>query len=205
MKKIAVSSALLFFCFGISGTLAQERIRFESDYPKSSTIGLLAGFFFMQDETLQEIYGKSAFFFGGEYTLRFPVKEQHGFDVAAGLRQLKKSGKTSSTEEDTHVRLTSLSLSLRYSLEYEKFTFFVGPGFDYVMYKENYAETFSINAVDGSATGYHITGGGYYNVLPSLAVKAYFKYCAADTEPDGFRVNLGGTEWGLGLVYRFEF
>jgi hypothetical protein len=205
MRKIVISLVLLSFCFGLSGALAQERIRFEPDYPKSSTFGLLAGFFFVQDETFQEMYGKSVFFFGGEYTLRFPVKERHGVDVAVDLRQLKKSGRTSYTEEEAHVRLTSLSLSLRYSLEYDRFTFFVGPGFDYVMYKENYAETFPIKSVDGSAAGYHITGGGYYNVLPSLAVKAYFKYCAADTEPDGFRVNLGGTEWGLGLVYRFEF
>jgi hypothetical protein len=205
MRKPVFSLALLVFCFGTSGALAQERIRFEPDYPKSSTLGLLAGFFFVQDETFQGIYGKSLFFFGAEYALRFPVKQQHGVELAVGLEQLQKSGRTSYTEEDTQIRLTSLFLSLRYSLEYGRFIFFAGPGFDYVMYKENYAETFPVKSVDGSAVGYHIMAGGGYYIVPSLAVKTYFKYRAAETEPNGFRVNLGGTEWGLGLAYRFEF
>jgi len=205
MKKIVISLVLLFLGLGISGTLGQGQPEAGLENHKTSTIGFLTGFYFMQDEVFQEIYGKSALFFGGEYTLRFPVTKQHGLDVAVGFRQLKKSGETSYTKEATQLRLTNLSLALRYSLDYGHFTFFLGPGFDYVTYKETYTETFPINSVEGDDTGFHIAGGGYCNFLPSISIKAYFRYCAVATEPEGFRVNLGGTEWGLGLVYRFEF
>ncbi len=205
MKKTVLFFALQFLCFGISGTLAQEHIEFEPDYPISSTLGLLAGFDFIQDETFQQIYGPSAFFFGAEYTFRYPVKNQHGLELAVSLRQLKKSGLTSYTEEDTRLRLTTISVSLRYSLEYERFVFFMGPGFDYVMYKETYAKTFPINATEGNDTGFHISAGVYCNLVSSLGVEAYFKYGVAAVESQGFRVNLGGAELGLGLVYRFEF
>jgi hypothetical protein len=165
----------------------------------------MAGVYFMQGQDFQEIYGKNAFFFGGEYTIRFPVREQHGADIALSLRQLRKSGKTSYTGEATRLRLTTLAFSLRYSLESGDFTFFLGPGLDYVMYRERYAETFPVSAVQGSALGLHATSGVYYRFLEAVSLKAYFKYSSVETETAGFRVNLGGTEWVLGVVYRFEF
>ena len=44
---------------------------------------------------------------------------------------------------------------------------------------------------------YHLTSG--------LSIKGYGKYCGVSTEDPGFRVNLGGAEWGAGLLYRFHF
>lgn len=205
MKKTLLLFVLQFLCFGISGILAQEHIEFEPEYPISSTLGLLAGFDFIRDATFQEIYGSSAFFFGAEYTFRYPVKNQHGLDLAVSLRQVKESGLTSYMEEDTHLRLTTISVSLRYSFEYQKFMFFAGPGFDYVMFKETYARTFPVNAIEGNDTGFHISAGVSCNIVSTLAVQGYFKYSVAAVESSGFRVDLGGAELGLGLLYRFEF
>ncbi len=205
MKKAVLLFALQFLCFGISGTLAQEHIEFEPDYPISSTLGLLGGVDFIPDQTFQEIYGQSAFFFGAEYTFRYPVKNQHGLELAVSLRQLKKSGLTSYAEEDTQLRLTTISVALRYSFEYQRFMFFVGPGFDYVMYEETYAKTFPINAIEGNDTGFHFSAGVYCNLVSTLGVEGYFKYCVAAVDFQGFRVDLGGPELGFGLFYRFEF
>ncbi len=205
MKKMLLVFVLQFLCFGISGAPAQEHIEFEPEYPISSTLGLLAGFDFIQDATFQEIYGASAFFFGVEYTFRYPVKNQHGLDLAVSLRQLKKSGLTSYTEENTRLRLTTISASVRYSFELQRWMFFVGPGFDYMIYKETYAKTFPKTAIEGNDTGFHISAGVYCNIVSTLAVEGYFKYGVATVEHSAFRVNLGGAELGLGLVYRFEF
>jgi opacity protein-like surface antigen len=166
-------------------------------------VGLLGGIYFLQDEAFQELYGKSAPFFGGELTMRFPVRDPHGVDVALGGRTLSRKGRTSYTEEDLSLRLTNLFLSLRYSYDTGRFAVFAGPGIEYVSYRETYAETFPIDSVKGSRTGFQVTGGGYLHLTSALSVKAYLKFCKVETKSPGFRVNLGGTEWGMGIIYRF--
>jgi len=181
----------------------QTRIRLLPDEERYLTVGLLGGIYFLQDEVFQELYGKSAPFLGGELTMRFPVREPHGVDVSAGGRTLSRKGRTSYTEEALNLRLTNLFLSLRYSYDTGRFAIFAGPGIEYISYKETYAATFPIESVKGSRTGFHVTGGGYLHLTSALSVKAYLKFCKVETDNPGFRVNLGGTEWGMGIIYRF--
>jgi opacity protein-like surface antigen len=203
MKKTAAWFVVLAFCFRPAWAQTQEKIKFLPDEEKYIMVGILGGFFFGQDQILREIYGKSLPYFGPEMTFRFPIRDPHGLDVAVGGRFLRASGKTSYTEEESKLRLTSLSISMRYSFETGKFALFLGPGMDYVWYKETYAETFPLDLVEGDEAGFHLTAGGYYHLSPALSLKGYFKYCMVETESYGFRVNLGGTEWGFGLIYRF--
>jgi opacity protein-like surface antigen len=198
--------ALLCLALAVSSwarAQTQTRIRLLPDEERYLTVGLLGGIYFLQDEVFQELYGKSAPFLGGELTMRFPVREPHGVDVSAGGRTLSRKGRTSYTEEALNLRLTNLFLSLRYSYDTGRFAIFAGPGIEYISYKETYAETFPVDSVKGSRTGFHITGGGYLHVTSALSVKAYLKLCRVETESPGFRVNLGGTEWGMGIIYRF--
>jgi hypothetical protein len=161
--------------------------------------------YFVQDRIFRDLYGDGSPFLGAEVTLRFPIREPHGMDIAAGGRTLSEKGVTSYTEEDIGLRLTDLSLSLRYSYDTGRFALFLGPGIEYVMYKETYAETFPIDSVKASQAGIHLTGGGYIHVTSGLSLKGYVKYCRVETDRPGFRVNLGGTEWGAGILYRFYF
>jgi len=205
MKKIILPLSLALLCSAAAWAQPQTRIKLLPDEERYFTVGLLGGFYFLQDQVFQELYGKSAPFFGAEMTLRFPIREPHGMDIAAGGRTLTKKGLTSYTEEDLSLRLTNLSLSLRYSYDTGRFALFLGPGIEYVTYKETYAETFPIDSTNGSQTGLHLTAGGYVHVTSGLSLKGYFKYCRIETDKPGFRINLGGTEWGLGILYRFYF
>ncbi len=203
MRRIAawlVSVALLFVP---SWSQTREKIKFLPDEEKYLTIALSGGFFFSKDEVFRQIYGDSLPVFGPHLTFRFPILDPHGLDFLLGGRFLQAKGKTSYTREETKLRIESLSFSVRYSFETGKFALFLGPGMDYVMYKETYAETFPVDSVEGSEAGFHITSGGYYHLSPSLSLKGYFKYGLAKTDAPGFQVNLGGTEWGVALVYRF--
>ena len=198
--------ALLCLALAVSSwarAQTQTRIRLLPDEERYLTVGLLGGIYFLQDEVFQELYGKSAPFLGGELTMRFPVREPHGVDVSAGGRTLSRKGRTSYTEEALNLRLTNLFLSLRYSYDTGRFAIFAGPGIEYISYKETYAATFPIESVKGSRTGFHVTGGGYLHLTSALSVKAYLKFCKVETDNPGFRVNLGGTEWGMGIIYRF--
>lgn len=203
MKKPAAWIVLLVLIFSPVWSQTREKIKFLPDEEKYIMVGILGGFFFAQDEVFREMYGNSVPYFGPEMTFRFPIRDPHGLDVAVGGRLLRASGKTSYTGEEANLRLTSLSFSMRYSFETGRFALFLGPGMDYVRYKETYAETFPIDLVEGNEAGFHLTGGGYYHLSPALSLKGYFKYCMAETESQNFRVNLGGMEWGVGFIYRF--
>lgn len=205
MKKIIVSLSLAIWCCGLATSQPQTRIKLLPDEERYFTVGLLGGVYFLQDQVFQELYGKSAPFIGAEMTLRFPIREPHGMDIAAGGRMLTKKGLTSYTEEDIRLRLTDLFLSLRYSYDTGRFALFLGPGIEYITYRETYAETFPIDSTQGSQTGLHLTGGGYLHLTSSLSLKGYCKYCLIATDKPGFRINLGGTEWGVGILYRFYF
>lgn len=204
MRKI-VPLFMALLCSGLALSQPQTQIRLLPDEERYFTVGLLGGIYSLQDQVFQELYGKSAPFFGAEITLRFPIREPHGMDIAAGGRTLTKKGLTSYTEEDLNLRLTDLFLSLCYSYDTGRFALFLGPGIEYVTYKETYAETFPVDSMQGSQTGFHLTGGGYVHLTSALSLKGYFKYCRVETGKPGFRINLGGTEWGVGILYRFYF
>lgn len=203
MRKTAALLCLALAVSSWARAQTQTRIRLLPDEERYLTVGLLGGIYFLQDEVFQELYGKSAPFLGGELTMRFPVREPHGVDFSAGGRTLSRKGRTSYTEEALNLRLTNLFLSLRYSYDTGRFAIFAGPGIEYISYKETYAATFPIESVKGSRTGFHVTGGGYLHLTSALSVKAYLKFCKVETDNPGFRVNLGGTEWGMGIIYRF--
>lgn len=167
---------------------------------KKFSIGVVTGFYFMQDEAFQEIYGKSTFVFGGESSITLPLKF---LDVWIGFKQMQDSGKTTFMEEDISLRMTDISFSLRCLINLENFTPFIGPGVDYIYYKESYSGDFPLASISDSDFGFHIQGGSYFHLSNFLSTKLYFKYNTINTTIQDLRVNLGGTEWGLGLVFRF--
>jgi opacity protein-like surface antigen len=205
VKKLGSLIVCMFLGAGLTLGQTRERIRILPDEEKYFSIGLQAGAFFSQDVDLQELYGKSIPFFGPEMTLRLPISDPHGLDLAVGGRLLKANGRTSYTQEATSLRLTSLSVAVRYSYDTGRFAIILGPGMDYVMYKETYAETFPVPFASGNTVGFNIQGTVLLHLTSGLSIKGYGKYCGASTEDPGFRVNLGGAEWGAGVLYRFHF
>jgi hypothetical protein len=205
MKKGILPLTLWLCCSGLLWSQAQTKIRLLPDEEKYITVGLLSGFYFPRDAVFKEIYGQSAPFFGAELTLRFPIQDPHGLDIGAGGRLLNRKGVTSYTQEALSLRLSLLFLSVRYSYDTGRFGLFFGPGIEYIMYREKYAEPFPRKSTSGSKTGVHLTAGGYYHLSSALSLKGYVKYIKADTSAPGFRVRLGGTECGLGVLYRFYF
>lgn len=168
------------------------------------SIGILSGFYFMQDEAFKDVYGSSSFFFGGEYSFIIPVKEfKRALDASISFKYLRKTGLTTYTEEELRFRMTHFSFSVRYLIDLKKFTPFIGPGIDYIVYKETYPETFPIESVGSSDVGFHIQGGTYFELTPALFARAYFKFNISKTLSEDIEVNLGGIEWGLGIAFRF--
>jgi outer membrane protein W len=170
---------------------------------KNMALGLSAGYLTLQDEAFAESYGEGGFFFKGEYSVFLPVKVD-AFDIWTGFTLFQMSGKTSVTQEDITLKMTNLSVAVRYLRTFSKFRPFVGAGIDYIVYKEILPEDYVIGSVGGSDLGFHIQGGTYFDALPNLSLKAHIKYLWSTADVDGLEVNLGGAEFGAGLVFRFN-
>lgn len=171
---------------------------------KNASAGLLAGIYFMQDESKNNIYGKSQLSLGAEYTFTLPIESVRYLDLCLTFRYEPDSGLTTFLKEELKLRLFFFSLSTRYVFRRQRYSLFIGPGMDYIIYKEIYPDGFPQESTSGSTLGLHLQAGSYIKIVPFLAAKIYFKYNLAETVENENRVNLGGVEWGLGLVFLFN-
>jgi hypothetical protein len=169
---------------------------------KIMAIGFSAGYLALQDAAFTDAYGEGGVFFKGEYSFYLPLKSK-SLDIWTGFTFFEKNGKTSITQEDLTLKMTDLSLALRYLHKFSKFRPFVGAGIDYVVYKEYLPEDYMIESVGGSELGFHVQGGTYFDPLPYLSLKIHLKYLWCTATENEVEVNLGGVEYGAGLVFRF--
>jgi len=75
-------------------------------------------------------------------------------------------------------------------------------GSDYYSYKEKSL----LHSTSGTAWGFHLKGGILIpsKILRSLKLKLFIGYSKAKTINNNLEVNLGGTEYGVGIVYGFD-
>ncbi len=170
---------------------------------KIMAVGFSSGFQTLQDAAFTDAYGEGGVFFKGEYSFYLPLRTK-SLDIWTGFTFFEKNGKTSVTQEDLTLKMTNLSLALRYLHTFSKFRPFIGAGIDYVVYKEYLPEDYIIDSVGGSELGYHIQGGTYFDPLPYLSLKIHIKYLWCTATENDEEVNLGGVEYGGGLVFRFN-
>ncbi len=198
MEKMKKYLILLFILFFSAATLHAQ-----PEKEKKWAVGLFSGLYFMQDEAFREVYGQNTFFLGAEIPLSLSklIKNLEGI---FHFRYMNDKGKATLTEEETRLQLIYFSLSVRYMMNLKKFRPFLGPGVDYIHYQEKYPETFPVDSMKGNTLGFHILAGSYYSLGPSLSLNVYVKYNIAETTEEETKVNLGGTEWGIGLIYRFN-
>ncbi len=166
-------------------------------------LGLSSGYLTIQDDAFAETYGEGGVLFKGEYSITLPVQVD-SLDIWTGFTLFQMTGLTSITQEDITLKMTNLSVAFRYLPTFGKFTPFAGAGIDYIVYKEILPEEYVIGSVGGSDLGFHLQGGTYFNVLPSLSFKVHLKYLWSTADVDGIEVNLGGVEYGAGLIFRFN-
>ena len=75
---------------------------------------------------------------------------------------------------------------------------------DYYSYKETLPAGFIVPSVGGYDLGFHVQGGVYFRLTPGFLAKLLVKYNVAKTTENGIDVNLGGMEYALGMIYRFN-
>ncbi len=171
---------------------------------KSSRFSVGGGAYFMQDAVFKEVYGDSAWVFFGEYSYRLPFLLNRHIEIGVEYRFLSDKGKLTVTKEEVDLVISDFTFSLRYLFDLKRFIPFIGPGLDYMMYKEKYPPTFPISSTKGSVLGYSFQGGCYYDFSSSLGAKLCVKYSHAQTEEGLVKADIGGIGIKAGLTFRFN-
>jgi outer membrane protein W len=176
----------------------------EAKKNKILTLGLGGGFYFIQDADFQDVYGKSAGYFGGELNFFIPIKGREGIALAIDLKSISASGLTTETEEEVKLKLLPVSFTALYMRHYGRFIPFVGLGGSIFSYEETYPPSFAIPSTKGSTFGLNLQIGTYIKVVETFSFKVFFKFYDARTKENDLNINLGGTEYGVGLAYHFN-
>ena len=170
---------------------------------KMMGVGFSLGYLTLKDEIFKEVYGKGGISYNAELSFVLPFSTRY-LDVWTGMSQFQTDGKSTFFEEDTRFKMTVFSLALRYLIKSTKLTPFFGLGLDYYSYKETLPEGFIVPSVGGYDFGFHVQGGVYFRVSPGFFAKLHLKYNAAKTMENDIEVKLGGMEFALGLIFRFN-
>ena len=170
---------------------------------KKMAVGFSSGYSAFQDTAFKEAYGEGGVFFKGEFSFYLPGTTNN-LDIWTGVSYFQKDGQLTFTKESIQLQMTTFSLAVRYLKSFDRFTPFGGIGIDYIVYKEILPEDFMVASTGGSHLGFHVQAGVYYDVLPALSFKAQLRYIWSKTTENDIEVNLGGIEYGLGIIYRFN-
>ena len=171
---------------------------------KTISINFGGGLYFVQSSDFQDVYGKSAISFGGGLGFSFPLSSREDLGIALDVTSLSASGETTYTQEEVKLTLMPLSISIFYQRHIGKLSPFAGLGFSSISYKETYPETFAIPETKGSVIGYNLFIGTDFKIIPSLAVKIFFKLHSAKKTENEMDINLSGNQYGIGLSYYFN-
>jgi len=170
-----------------------------------------AGFFW---EGLQ-INDKNLTRFYGHFQKNVPGFEAsahtlYNIDVWVSYRIYREETKTTYEGLVDKFRLNMASLGGLYRpVLLGRFEPFIGAGLEFYSYSEKIEGTTDIQGASGNAVGIHIQFGTYVNITKFLAGKVFLrlndvsKMLAIPLPDDSTKLDLGGKEFGIGLVARF--
>jgi len=204
MKKHATKLFVLALIFMTAGTTAALRAQ-EAAQPRFR-LGVYYEGAMLNDKNLTFFFGHSQRnLFGFEGS----VHVLYNIDVWASYRIYTDKTKTTlyGNEDEFRMNMTSLGLVYR-PIVWNRIEPFVGAGFEFYSYSEKVGGS-DLPETSGNAFGFHIQGGTYVHIFKFLTGKVFFRYngvkkTLTDPLPDGTNeLDLGGKEFGAGLVFRF--
>ena len=207
MKKNATELIVLALMFMTAGAMASLRAQ-EAEQPKQPRfrIGVYYEGSQLNDKNLTSFFGHSQRNLIG---YEASVHILYNIDVWASYRLYTDETKTTYYEQEDKFRLNQTSLGVVYRpVVWKILEPFVGAGMEIYSYSEDVAGE-DLEDTSGNAVGFHIQGGTYVNIFKFLAGKVFYrlnivKETLAEPLPSGTaELDLGGQEFGAGLVFRF--
>ena len=205
MEKHPTKLIVLALIFMTAGTTAALRAQ-EAGQPRFR-LGVYFEGAMLNDENLTSFFGHSQRnLFGFEASAHV----RYNIDVWASYRIYADETKTTYLGNIDKFQISANSLGLIYRpIIWRMLEPFIGAGLEIYSYSETILGKTDIPYTSGNAVGFHAQAGTYINVTKFLAGKLFVrvnvvKETLADALPDGTtKLDLGGKEFGAGLVFRF--
>ena len=160
----------------------------------------------LNDKNLTNFFGHSQRNLPG---FEASVHTLYNIDVWASYRIYTDKTKTTFYGREDKFKLNQASLGLVYRpIVWKILEPFVGAGVEIYSYSEK-IEGGELPGTSGNAFGFHVQGGTYISIYKFLAGKVFVrlngvKKTLAEALPDGTtKLDLGGMEFGVGLVFKF--
>lgn len=182
MKKLITSLAILLFLSGTAGAV-------------SVTIEFKGIHFSPSEKAFKDIYGGGTMY-GGEVSIDI----WKNLAVWLGGSYFARKGELTFTKEGTKLTITPIGIGIKYSFPIVKMIdIYAGVGANYYSYKEENP----IGKADKGGLGAVVKTGFQVNVFKGVIIDLFFNYTNCKIRPADFKINIGGTEVGAGLGYRF--
>jgi hypothetical protein len=180
MKKVFVLAMATFFC----SVVGFGSVSFE----------LQGSYFSPTDSSFKSIYG-GGLEFGGIFSFHLTKS----LDLWLDGRYFAKSGNLSYTLEETKLTLIPLGAGLSYRILPGNISPYVGAGARYIVYRE----TNVLGEVNSGGIGFvgKVGTAIFLSNRFGFDIHASYSYCSM--QPEDFRFNVGGLEFGAGLVVSF--
>lgn len=181
--------SLAIFIFGFSSSSLA--------FKRQGTFELSIGNYSLTEPRFEAVYQKGGMIEGIALSVFFI----HDFDFFFEMKGFYKSGELTYTKENTHFLLVPVSLGVRYSRPWRFLCPYIGLGIDYIFYME----TNPIQSIVNYTRGFHLRGGSYIRIAENVPIwlNIRLKYTTAKTEENDLEIQLGGFEYGAGLVFVF--
>ncbi|MBD3414127.1 MAG: hypothetical protein GF421_06835 [Candidatus Aminicenantes bacterium] len=153
-------------------------------------------------ERFKEVYGNIGVMTGIEISHFFPLIQNSSLGISLEIRGMAKAGQSTISRQNTLLSMNPITVTGRYILKKGVLRPFLGTGLDIFLYKEQS----SLGDHSGAAGGFHLEGGVYCHppLFDMISIKAGVRWTRAVAQEDSIKVNLGGLEFGLGILLCFE-
>jgi len=172
------------------------------DSDANTMVGFSVSNYRVASDRYKQIFGNSVTITGIEVSHIFSLNNRSLLGLSLELRGFAESGRSTETGTHTSFSMTPVTLTGKYVLAKGDFNPYLGAGADYILYKE----TSSMGDCSGGTVGIHLEGGVYYRppLFEFLKIKAFLRFSRAVAKVSDIKVNLGGLEFGIGILYCFR-
>jgi opacity protein-like surface antigen len=164
---------------------------------RQGSVEFFVGSYSMNEPRFDAVYAKGGLMVG----LGLSAAIVSNFNIYLEAKYYNRTGKTTFSQEETKFTLIPISLGGRYIFPLGLFNPYVGAGADFYFYHEKNP----IGDVLNHTAGVHFMGGTYIRFLKTLPLmlSLKLKYTTAKATEKDVQVQLGGFEYGVGLVFAF--
>ena len=182
MRKLFIGIVILALFTGVAGAV-------------KVTVEIRRTSFSPSEQAFKDIYGGGPMW-GGEIS----VNVWKRLEVWISGSHFTQTGELTFTQEETKLEITPIGAGVKYSYPIEKIVeIYGGVGANHYSYKEENP----IGKVSKGGLGFIMKAGILGNIFKGVVIDAFFNYTHCKMKPADFDINIGGTEVGVGLGYRF--